>query len=53
VAELPRAFSGLDPIMVAGAERGSQPGNNGGERPRRMEIEGTQPGERFVFVFDR
>ena len=53
VAELPRAFSGLDPIMVAARSAGRSQGATGGERPRRMEIEGTQPGERFVFVFDR
>lgn len=53
VNEVPRGFSGLGPIMVAARMASRQQGTPGGERPRRMEIQGTQPGERFVFVFDR
>lgn len=53
VNEVPRGFSGLGPVMAAAQLASQQQGSTGGERPRRMEVQGTQPGERFIFVFDR
>ena len=53
VNEVPRGFSGLGPIMTAARGASRSQGVPGGEQPRRMEIQGTQPGERFIFVFDR
>lgn len=54
VTEVPRGFTGIGPVMVAARIASLQQGAiGGGDHPRRMEIQGTQPGERFVFVFDR
>lgn len=53
LTEVPRGFSGLGPVMAAARLASSQQGSSGSEHPQRMEIQGTQPGERFVFVFDR
>jgi len=53
VNEVPRGFSGLGPIMLAARHATQSQGVSGGEGPRRMEIQGTQPGERFIFVFNR
>jgi hypothetical protein len=51
--EVPRGFSGLGPVMAAARVAAHQPGMSGSEGPQRMEVDGIQPGERFIFVFDR
>jgi hypothetical protein len=53
VNEVPQGFSGLVPIMTAARSAAPRQTASGGERPRRMEIQGAQPGERFIFVFNR
>jgi hypothetical protein len=51
--EVPRGFSGLGPVMAAAKVAAQQPGVIRGEGPQRMEIDGIQPGERFIFIFER
>jgi hypothetical protein len=53
VAEVPRAFSGLGPIVAAAQNATAAPGQAPSETARRMEVAGAQPGERFIFVFNR
>ncbi|HET6407285.1 MAG TPA: hypothetical protein VFG14_05345, partial [Chthoniobacteraceae bacterium] len=51
VNEVPRGFAGLGTIELAAKSAARTPGVPGGSAPRRMEIEGTREGERFVFIF--
>ena len=53
IVEVPRAFTGVQPIMLAAQRAAGGPGAQSGKMPARLEIKGAQPGERFVFVFAR
>jgi hypothetical protein len=53
INEVPRGFSEIGPITIAAQSAAHLSGGSGSNSPRRMEIQGTQPGERFVFVFGR
>jgi hypothetical protein len=53
VNEVPRGFSGIGPILVFAQNAAHLTGSPGENAPRKMEIQGVQPGERFIFVFGR
>lgn len=53
LVEVPRAFTGVQPMMQAAQRAIAGTSGPSGKMPSRLEINGAQPGERFVFVFAR
>jgi hypothetical protein len=53
VVDVPRAFAGIGSILKAARTAGGSRAQIDRNRPRRMEINGTPPGEKFIFVFAR